>query len=560
MGREVRIFEGHGGQVISANFSPDGRLVLTASMDMTTRLWNTETGDELARLVSFTEGTWAVVDPQGHFDTNNLEEIRGLHWIMSDDPLRAMPLELFMRDYYEPRLLPRRLARKPDVFDPVRPLQTLNRARPEVPAIRLVPGPEPGTVTAEVDVAGGTYTFEQTGATQVTGAYDLRLFRDGQLVGQWPEPKASTPDGVSEEALSQWQEDTQVIAAKDKTTVRFPGITLPHRPATEPVAFTAYAFNEDRVKSETAKATTPPASGPAVKKAYLIAVGVNDYGGAGWDLQFAAHDARQMAAVLRPRLEQAGYTTPEPTVLVSNDAVEEAIKEKIRAAIEGLAGRSTPDDVVVLFFSGHGYTGPHAAFYLLPSDSQPGGASWAHPSAATLKRLISADELARWLHRVDAAELVLIIDACHAAASIEAEGFKPGPLGSKGLGQLAYDKRMRVLAASQSDQAAREMGGQIGAGVLTYTLLHDGLAAAQAIDEHGQTTLKSWLEYPIKRVPHLFEEIRAGTVNDYGVPVTKDAVAAADVGATQREGAVQVPALFDYTKLGEGGIMLGRTR
>ena len=63
-------------------------------------------------------------------------------------------------------------------------------------AIRLSPG-ENGTVTAEVDVEGGSYTFEQTGETKVTGAYDLRLFRDGQLVGQYPEPKASTPDGIS---------------------------------------------------------------------------------------------------------------------------------------------------------------------------------------------------------------------------------------------------------------------------------------------------------------------------------------------------------------------------
>ena len=83
---------------------------------------------------------------------------------------------------------------------------------------------------------------------------------------------------------------------------------------------------------------------------------------------------------------------------------------------------------------------------------------------------------------------------CHSAASIQGEGFKPGPLGSKGLGQLAYDKRMRVLAASQSDQAAREMGGQIGAGVLTYTLLHDALEANQGADEKESITLKSWLE------------------------------------------------------------------
>ena len=35
---------------------------------------------------------------------------------------------------------------------------------------------------------------------------------------------------------------------------------------------------------------------------------------------------------------------------------------------------------------------------------------------------------------------------------------------------------------------------------------------------------------------------------------------AADVGAIQQAGAVQVPALFDYAKLGEGGIILGQTR
>ena len=43
-----------------------------------------------------------------------------------------------------------------------------------------------------------------------------------------------------------------------------------------------------------------------------------------------------------------------------------------------------------------------------------------------------------------------------------------------GLGQLAYDKRMRVLAASQADQTAQETQ-ELGQGVLTYVLLTDGL-------------------------------------------------------------------------------------
>ena len=66
--------------------------------------------------------------PDGRFDSNNLAEIKGLHWIMPDNPLPPLPIEIYMRDYYEPKLLPRLLSGKKDEFKAVRPLQSLNRA------------------------------------------------------------------------------------------------------------------------------------------------------------------------------------------------------------------------------------------------------------------------------------------------------------------------------------------------------------------------------------------------------------------------------------------------
>jgi hypothetical protein len=120
---------------------------------------------------------------------------------------------------------------------------------------------------------------------------------------------------------------------------------------------------------------------------------------------------------------------------------------------------------------------------------------------------------------------------------------------------------MRVLAASQSDQSAREMGGQIAEGVLTYTLLHDGIEANQAANQDGKITLQNWLNYPIKRVPHLFVEIISGKINDFGVPIAKDAVpvAHADMGAMSRSGALQNPALFDFARR-EGPIICFKSK
>ena len=70
-----------------------------------------------------------------------------------------------------------------------------------------------------------------------------------------------------------------------------------------------------------------------------------------------------------------------------------------------------------------------------------------------LPHCISSADLSAWLRDVDAGEWVLVLDACHSAAAGAPPGFKPGPLGSRGLAQLAYDKGMRVLAASQSERS-----------------------------------------------------------------------------------------------------------
>jgi len=45
-GKELRTLHGHAGGVVSAQFSADGKTVVTASMDKTARLWEVATGKE----------------------------------------------------------------------------------------------------------------------------------------------------------------------------------------------------------------------------------------------------------------------------------------------------------------------------------------------------------------------------------------------------------------------------------------------------------------------------------------------------------------------------------
>lgn len=537
-GRELRRVAGQRDAVTALEFSPDSRLLLASCADGFKRVFDAASGAELARFITFDDGSWVVVGADGRFDASDLDEIRGVHWVAPDDPVRPLPLEIFMREYYEPRLLARLLAG--ERFQPVRSLAQLNRAQPSVRIVSVEQQqerPELATVRVEVSrgaEASGPGTQGASAARGARGVYDLRLFRDGQLVAYAPAAPGEASGGASAEASGEVKVDPQTGSA----TMTFDHVRLP-RPQGEAraVEFTAYAFNEDRVKSTTARATFRPKTplAPAKGRAYVVSVGVNAYENPAWDLRFAANDARRLQEVVAARVEGSGaYEEVVRVPLISDYRAEggrkvepravtesAATKKNFKAVLDLLAGRevdaetlkgipgagrlrrATPEDLVLVSFSSHGYADERGRFFLLPYDT---GAS--PEMRAALGRAISSDELGAWLRDVDAGELLLVVDACHSAASVQGEGFKPGPMGSRGLGQLSYDKGMRILTSTQADDVALE-SRLVEQGLLTYALTRDAVESWRADfrPRDGRITAAEWLGYGVERVPELHGEV-----------------------------------------------------
>jgi WD40 repeat protein len=587
-GKQLRQFEGHSSSVNSVAVSSDGRFLLSASQDSTTRLWDISTGQELCQLIAFRDGTWVVVDPEGRFDTDNLEEIVGLHWIMPDSPMKPLPIEIFMRDYYEPRLLTRILNR--EQFKPVRLLSELNRVQPTVRIANIEQQkdrPDLATVTVEVSKASAEFRRNGERITRETGVYDVRLFRDGQLVGQIPHTESvietiKNSNASNSERVLAWQQSTQVkLDNSGKRIIKFENIKLPRKAGVKEVEFSAYAFNEDRVKSATSRqafAITQELS--AVKgRAYLITVGVNAYEQADFDLSFAANDARRVQSILSNKLSKTGaYEEIVQVPLISDYEMRNgkrvlsektATKGNVKAVLDLLAGKKVapelmkeipsgdklrqagPEDLVLISFSSHGFADDRGNFYFVPYDT--GLVTELGITDELMERCISSEELSLWLRDVDAGETVMIADACHSAATIEAEGFKPGPMGSRGLGQLAYDKGMRILTSTQADDVALE-SKLIKQGLLTYALTHDGIEAEQADfkPKDKVITLSEWLEYGVARVPSLYEEVKTGELQTFGRAADERAlvVISTKQGARSlaRKTSIQQPSLFDFSK------------
>jgi len=425
----------------------------------------TASGEELATIVFLDKKrAWIATTPDGRFDTDlNLDDVTGVHWVASNDSFHPLPPEIFMRDYYEPRLLPRLLAGE---LKPVRSLELLNRTQPEVGKPEVVV--EPGntklvTVRVRVKSLRSEVQKDARGRFQQSGVYDMRLFRDGQLIGQRPsmgsEVEVATGPEDSEPERAAWRKRHQILDSRGTTmekVIEFRHVRLPRNAEQKQVTFTAYAFSEDRVKSATATKTIDLGQTlkPRKGKAYVITVGVNrTESSPDWDLNYAANDARELSRVVSDRLGGKQFTA-EPICLVSDHPDSKGIpcakelpatKAHLQAVLDLLAGRAVkeplrsqilklgaikraePEDLVLLTVSSHGYTDERGTFHFVLADIGAG-----QPQRVTeklSKRTLSTDELSAWLRDVDAGEMVMVVPELCTAMSPPLRGDRDEPFG-----------------------------------------------------------------------------------------------------------------------------------
>jgi hypothetical protein len=508
---------------LSGGFLKDKNILWVGTWDGVLKLFDRRDWSLIATVQRFhdeADGEYFLVhDPAGRYDSNMSPDYAPFRWLVADAPFQSLAPQTFMRQLYTPDLLQRLLACVPDRSCakalPVAPdLARLNRALPEILSMEVRAGAKAGTVDVEVVAKEGRNELPSGAYGRATsGVHNLRLFRDGVLVGE----VGVTQPGTDPADMAAWRAATRLLPRADGTIVTvFRGVPLPTGPLAEDMLFTAYAFNEDRVRGEEGEAEIPVAlrpvladalAKPRARRLFLLSIGVDAYpGGVFRPLRYAVADARAMAGLFSGAFvkEEDGGRPPMEIVpiRVEGTAGRPATRAQIHEAFLKL-WQSTPDDIVVVSFSGHGYTDAKGRFFLVPSDVEAKG-DMPVPSS-----MISADDLAGWLSPLEAGAIHMVIDACHSAASVMAGGFKPGPMGDPGLGQLAYDKGIRILSASAPDQHAMEDSAR-GAGLLTYALVVEGARQGKAVpkpEEGAAPTdvigMDDLMAYAVRRLPQM---------------------------------------------------------
>jgi WD40 repeat protein len=498
-GADLRRVNAHTDAINALAFSQDGRWLVSGSEDGSARVWSGDRGELLATLVSLLESEeWLVVAPDGLFD-GSPSAWNQIMWRFEGSTANVRPVEVFFNEYYYPGLLG-------DIFAGRRPqaakdITERDRRQPQVrlslagaPTAAGVQGSQSvNTKTVALRIEIDEATVADARHAGGSGARDLRLFRNGLLVRLW------RGDVLKQGAKTVIEADVPIVAGENQLT--------------------AYVFNRDNVKSVDAELRIRgDASLQRAGTAYILAIGVNKYANPAFNLNFANADAQTFGEeVQKAQARLDGFARIEVVRLLDTQST----KGNLLRAIRRLGGdesalppdappelnklkRAQPEDTVIIYYAGHGIA-QGQRFYIIPHDLGYTG-DRTKIDAAGMKTLLehslSDRELELALDSVDAAQAVLVIDACNSGQALEAEDKRLGPMNSKGLAQLAYEKGMFILTAAQGYQAAKE-ATQLGHGLLTYALVVQGLkeGAADARPRDGQVLMGEWLDYATERVP-----------------------------------------------------------
>ncbi len=223
---------------------------------------------------------------------------------------------------------------------------------------------------------------------------------------------------------------------------------------------------------------------PRIDKRWAVVIGVGEYDSEDIpDLEFAPNDARAVRDFL---LSDAAGPFDEVLYLENERATGAAMREALFVFLQ----QADWDDLVVIYYAGHGAPDPGRPdnLYLLPTDTE-------------LDRL-AATGFPMWdvktaLRRQIAAERVLVIaDACHSAGTADGETVGGGDSNqiAGGFQQLFTPSRRLMLTAANTNEFSLEDARWGGHGVFTHFLL-DGLRGAGDMDANGIVTVTELFDH-----------------------------------------------------------------
>lgn len=455
-GKEIMTFAGHRSHVQGAVISPNGKQVLSTSGDNTTRLWDKETGKEQAKFLSFADGEWIVITPEGYYNASPGGE-KYLNVRMGN---QVYVIDNYREAFYRPDLVGVALS-----GGSLKDFRNLADVR-QPPAIRFAAAPANAT---RDQITVKLHLTDQGG-----GIGDIRLYLNGTAVIM--DSRAVT------------------IAAKAAATlIKEYTLKLSHGHN----IIKAVAFNGDNsMQSNEATLDIAAAYAQAAKpQIFALVIGINEFKNPKLKLQYPAADANLFAGTLKAASSGLFDKVTIRTLTRREETTSVAILGEIKK-FQTLR----PDDLFVFYIASHG-TVDEGEYFLITSNVGSLRTEKLKTDA------ISQHQLKESIANIPATKKLIIIDTCNAGAlgeAIQVAMLTRGMSEDTALKILSRAVGSTILSASTSLQEALE--GYQGHGLFTYVLA-EGLKGKADKGKTGYIKTTDLADYVDNEVPNLAEKV-----------------------------------------------------
>jgi WD40 repeat protein len=464
------------GHIRSFEWLPSGDKALSASYDGTIRLWDLNRGMELATLYLLSERDWTITTPQGLFDASPGAMGQMYYRVGAT----IIDLEQLKERYYEPGLLPKLLGFVPGGLRSVEGLDEL-----DLPPLIAETSIENGRLRVRLEARSG-------------GIGKVALLLDGNIElspDVNPGQRAEFEVDLQPYADHFFPDEANTLALRAYNYAGWLRSTL-H----------TFEYFPDGAQSKGGSIIFNPNARKDAKlgqiSLYALIVGTSKYSGDKLSLKYPDLDAIAFENALRATgnllFEDKVHTT-----LLTTSAEPFPRKEVIARAIQDIASRAQPQDILLVYLSGHGITYPANSelgrFHYLTTDVLSDDLSDA---AVRRTKTIPQDTLMAWMRQVKARNRILILDACNSGQTIQTLFAGERSLNSdqrRALEMINDRSGMFILAGSAADKASFE-ASTFGHGLLTFSLLNNMPQVAAANEkrvEVGELFKKALEEVPV---------------------------------------------------------------
>lgn len=450
-GQLLREYKGHRSTIRALAISPDGKFLLSGSSDNSAKIWNTQTGAELATLMAIGTEDWMVATPDGLFDASP-GAMSSLYFVVG---LEIVAMDQLKERYYEPGLLAKVLGFGEDPLRKVIDLDGQNLALyPEIEAKLL-----DDVITVKLNKRSGGIGRVSLRLEDMEIAPDVNPDRQGSF-----SIKLST---FADYFIEGESNSLALVCYNAEGWLPSPEYPVDYVPGggkgkDKPIATTALNDQTDQA---------------LVNTLYALVVGTADYKGTTLDLKFPDNDATAYRDMLQLAGKDLFGTRMQIKLLTTAKGGVRPTKTAIRAALLEFSAKAEPKDVLLVYFSGHGTTwptdSPTSQFYYLSADNE----SFDLSIPANRQAAIAQDSLQAWIRGVKARKRILILDACNSGEVVKQldEGGKGSTLSTdqrRALERMKDRAGLFVLASSSADKLSYE-DPRFGHGLLTYSLLNN---------------------------------------------------------------------------------------